>query len=141
MAQSWRWRGFMFPVAVERIGRKKNRNQRTVFWAMGWAGGSVNGSIQYGPLGQPIHTESSSVSRVYSTRLVDRCLPAAAGRRRACDYLPHLKFWASSATEGDPLSPYIFILAIDTLHQLFELATEEGELTELRGRHASIRLL
>ena len=43
--------------------------------------------------------------------------------------------------QGDPLSPYIFILAIDTLHQMFELATKEGELTELRGRHASIRLL
>ena len=42
--------------------------------------------------------------------------------------------------QGDPLSPYLFILAIDTLHRLFVLATEEGELTELRGRHASIRL-
>jgi len=42
--------------------------------------------------------------------------------------------------QGDPLSPYLFILAIDTLHRLFDLATEEGELTELRGRHASIRL-
>jgi len=42
--------------------------------------------------------------------------------------------------QGDPLSSYLFILAIDTLHRLFELATLEAELSELRGRHAKIRL-
>ena len=38
------------------------------------------------------------------------------------------------------MSSYLFILAIDTLHRLFELATLEAELSELRGRHAKIRL-
>ena len=38
------------------------------------------------------------------------------------------------------MSSYLFILAIDTLHRLFELATLEGDLSELRGRHAKIRL-
>lgn len=42
--------------------------------------------------------------------------------------------------QGDPLSPYLFILAIDTLHKLFELATEQGELSPLRGRQAKLRL-
>lgn len=42
--------------------------------------------------------------------------------------------------QGDPLSPYLFILAIDTLQRLFELATEQGELSPLRGRQAKIWL-
>lgn len=42
--------------------------------------------------------------------------------------------------QGDPLSPYLFILAIDTLQRIFELATEQGELSPLRGRHAKLRL-
>lgn len=42
--------------------------------------------------------------------------------------------------QGDPLSPYLFILAIDTLQRLFELATEQGDLSLLRGRQARLRL-
>lgn len=42
--------------------------------------------------------------------------------------------------QGDPLSPYLFILAIDTLQRLFELATEQGDLSPLRGRQAKLRL-
>ncbi|WVZ65364.1 LOW QUALITY PROTEIN: hypothetical protein U9M48_014741 [Paspalum notatum var. saurae] len=42
--------------------------------------------------------------------------------------------------QGDPLSPYLFILAIDSLQRLFELATEEGFLSPLRGRYAKLRL-
>jgi hypothetical protein len=38
------------------------------------------------------------------------------------------------------LSPYLFILAIDTLQCLLEIGTEEGHLTPLRGRHAKLRL-
>ena len=42
--------------------------------------------------------------------------------------------------QGDPLSPYLFILAIDILVKIFELATNDGRLTALRGRHAKLRL-
>jgi hypothetical protein len=38
------------------------------------------------------------------------------------------------------LSPYLFILAMDVLSKLFEIATEEGHLTPLRGRQARLRL-
>lgn len=42
--------------------------------------------------------------------------------------------------QGDPLSPYLFILAIDILQRIFEMTTEDGELTPLRGRHARLWL-
>lgn len=42
--------------------------------------------------------------------------------------------------QGDPLSPYLFILAIDTLQSLFKVATDEGCLSALRGRHAKLSL-
>lgn len=42
--------------------------------------------------------------------------------------------------QGDPLSPYLFILAMDVLNRIFEIATEDGFLTPLKGRHAKLRL-
>jgi mannosylglycoprotein endo-beta-mannosidase len=42
--------------------------------------------------------------------------------------------------QGDPLSPYLFILAIDVLNKIFELATEQGRLSKLKGRRASLRI-
>jgi hypothetical protein len=42
--------------------------------------------------------------------------------------------------QGDPLSPYLFILAMDVLNRIFEIATEEGRLTPLKGRQAKLRL-
>lgn len=42
--------------------------------------------------------------------------------------------------QGDPLSPYLFILAMDVLNRLFEIATEEGWLSPLKGHHARLRL-
>lgn len=34
--------------------------------------------------------------------------------------------------QGDPLSPYLFILAIDVMQRLLDMATEDGELTPMR---------
>jgi hypothetical protein len=41
---------------------------------------------------------------------------------------------------GVPLSPYLFILVIDTLQHVLQLATEEGLLSPLRDRMARLRL-
>jgi hypothetical protein len=41
--------------------------------------------------------------------------------------------------QGDPLSPLLFVIAIDPLTQLFEEATRLGLLTKLRGRGVVLR--
>ena len=35
--------------------------------------------------------------------------------------------------QGDPISPLLFVLAIDPLHQILELATRKGLLHKIRG--------
>lgn len=42
--------------------------------------------------------------------------------------------------QGDPLSPLLFILAIDPLHRLLSVATERGLLSKLNGRMARLRV-
>lgn len=42
--------------------------------------------------------------------------------------------------QGDPLSPLLFILAIDPLHRLLAAATEQGVLAPLPGRGVSMRV-
>lgn len=42
--------------------------------------------------------------------------------------------------QGDPLSPHLFILAIDVLNNIFDLATQHGYLTKLKGRHTTLRI-
>ena len=41
---------------------------------------------------------------------------------------------------GDPLSPLLFIIAIDALHRLIERATEENLLPPLPGRDIKLRV-
>jgi mannosylglycoprotein endo-beta-mannosidase len=45
---------------------------------------------------------------------------------------------ARGLRQGDPLSPYLLILAIDALQKVLELATQEGILSPLRGRFAKM---
>ena len=40
--------------------------------------------------------------------------------------------------QGDPLSPLLFVIAIDPLQKILDLATEEGHLAKFRGKHTVI---
>jgi hypothetical protein len=42
--------------------------------------------------------------------------------------------------QGDPLSPYLFILAIDVLNNILQMATQQGFLSKLKGRQAKLRI-
>lgn len=71
------------------------------------------------------------LSMLFKTSHSKVLLNGVAGRR-----IKH----ARGLRQGDPLSPYLFILAIDTLQRVLEIATMEGVLSPLRGRHARLRL-
>jgi len=41
--------------------------------------------------------------------------------------------------QGDPLSPLLFVIVIDPLQKILDLATEEGLLKKFKGKHSLMR--
>ena len=41
--------------------------------------------------------------------------------------------------QGDSISPFLFDLAMEPMHRLLEIATEDGILSRLRGSHGTFR--